>query len=804
MIKSAISVFKKYLDFGSVVELDIRFYLLVIVLAALSMGSIDRITKSSQLTTKIAELRVPTSQQGLTIINGVNSALANLRGWMLIGDAKFKTQRAQVWKDNIHAPLQAMRQISQHWVDLDNISRFNRIEMLIPQFERAQQEIEDIANTQANTPALQILVKRAAPLTEIISQNINQMIQLENRLPATPERKTLLGTMANVSSSIGFCVANLQDFLILGDKKFELEFEKNFAANQKWFDLLTRNKYLLTLEQKSLYDAIALARKEFLPFPKQMIAIRNGASWNVAVHWLKSKANPLGQDLSQLLVEMVKSQKKQLDKDAMQVARINRQLEFMLWGLFAIGVTLAIIITRYVSKERRHQVELEGEKAHLDAMSNCSGLKETCDVALQRLSHEHSAIKGLLYYVNNDTNQLHLGGLYGVGPDKVDSTVVIGDGVLGQTFVDRIVNRIDCAKAGLAAIDAGTMQVLPEQLLTFPLSYNNVIIAVAQFSCVKKQLSSEEAVLERKLQTTARFIHDAMQEEDKRRQLELLDQRVIISSTDMDGVITSVSTAFANVSGYKKEEMIGLKHSMVRHPDMDASLYEALWRDISSGQSWHGEIKNLKRDGGYYWVDAWISPVFDLYNNITGYTAVRSDITDKKTIEELSITDGLTGIYNRRHFDTIFQHQLDTVRREGKQLAFAIMDIDYFKPYNDNYGHQMGDETLQKVAEALKSFGNRPSDYVFRLGGEEFGALFLADDLEKAEAFGKRINAAVSGLQIPHAHSKVFHHVTVSIGLILILPDSTLDVSALYKKADQLLYEAKEGGRNRVVCNKVG
>jgi diguanylate cyclase (GGDEF)-like protein len=127
------------------------------------------------------------------------------------------------------------------------------------------------------------------------------------------------------------------------------------------------------------------------------------------------------------------------------------------------------------------------------------------------------------------------------------------------------------------------------------------------------------------------------------------------------------------------------------------------------------------------------------------------------------------------------------------------MDIDYFKQYNDTYGHQMGDNVLVQVATTLKNSLNRADDYCFRLGGEEFGILFEADSKAQSIEFTDLIRKNIENLHIPHSASSVGPHITVSIGLICEEANSVLDADMVYKQVDDLLYEAKRGGRNCVV-----
>lgn len=285
-----------------------------------------------------------------------------------------------------------------------------------------------------------------------------------------------------------------------------------------------------------------------------------------------------------------------------------------------------------------------------------------------------------------------------------------------------------------------------------------------------------------------------LQEKEK-----LLDQNIIISSTDLNGKITYISEAFSKVTGYKKNELIGNSHSILKHPDTNPDLFRQLWKTISSDKTWTGEIKNLRKDGGYYWNLQSIYPVYDNFGKKIGYTSIGQDVTDKKRVEELSITDALTSIYNRRHFNELFPKIIHSAKRDNTLVSFLIMDIDFFKQYNDTYGHQMGDTTLIKLAECLKKSLRRADDYCFRLGGEEFGIIFNTDAKDKAVLFANDVRQNVESMQIEHSASSASTYVTVSIGLVCKRASEIDSSDAMYKEADDLLYKAKELGRNRVV-----
>ncbi|MDH3631968.1 MAG: diguanylate cyclase [Gammaproteobacteria bacterium] len=312
----------------------------------------------------------------------------------------------------------------------------------------------------------------------------------------------------------------------------------------------------------------------------------------------------------------------------------------------------------------------------------------------------------------------------------------------------------------------------------------------------------------RKRVETEKSLNEAHQQlEHTNKQLvnyvDIVDKYVITSSTDKKGIITSTSDAFCEISGYSREELVGNNHSIVRHKDMPASLYKELWGSITRGQTWQGEIKNRKKNGDYYWVHAYISPVCDEQGNITGYTAIREDITNKKLAQELSITDELTSLFNRRHFNNLFPQELARAEREKKTIVLMIIDVDYFKPYNDNYGHQQGDNALQAVSEVIKNTLRRAGDFAFRIGGEEFGVIVTVDNSDAAYAIAEKLRKAVEDLGIEHAYSEVAACLTISIGMeIHQCGDSQpADMDLIYRLADDALYQAKENGRNRVASS---
>jgi len=173
-----------------------------------------------------------------------------------------------------------------------------------------------------------------------------------------------------------------------------------------------------------------------------------------------------------------------------------------------------------------------------------------------------------------------------------------------------------------------------------------------------------------------------------------------------------------------------------------------------------------------------------------------------RELQRLSSLDGLTGIANRRRFDEYLEQEWLRSARSHKEISLILIDIDHFKPYNDNYGHQGGDEVLRKVAQTLESETHRPGDLVARYGGEEFAVVLPDTAPEGAAQVAEKMRRSIEALNIPHAHSTATDHVTISMGVASVVPPEGAVREALIESADQGLYEAKESGRNRYICTQ--
>ena len=273
------------------------------------------------------------------------------------------------------------------------------------------------------------------------------------------------------------------------------------------------------------------------------------------------------------------------------------------------------------------------------------------------------------------------------------------------------------------------------------------------------------------------------------------------------GEIIRTSPSVEDVFGYTQKEMEGKKTASL------FALPEDMERFMESLRETEGVCRNFEalirhKDGRTVWTATNAHYYYNDKNEPAGIEGTVRDITERKRMEEalleISQKDGLTGLYNRRHFDETLEAELKRASRgrSPSPLSLILIDIDYFKPFNDTYGHQEGDDCLVQVGAALKKVVRRPGDLVARYGGEEMVIVLPNMDSKGAEQVAEQMRKRVKALRIPHEGSRCDEHVTISLGVATMYPEISSSAAAIIKKADEALYEAKEGGRNRVVISR--
>ncbi len=262
--------------------------------------------------------------------------------------------------------------------------------------------------------------------------------------------------------------------------------------------------------------------------------------------------------------------------------------------------------------------------------------------------------------------------------------------------------------------------------------------------------------------------------------------------------IVYVNKAFTELTGYSFDEVVGKNPRILQARDTDESSRRDIREALIAKRPIRTTLKNYSKTGEAYWLDLSILPLSDEQGNITHFVAIERDVTQQKklekTLNELTRTDALTDIFNRRAFDEILEAEYSRFKRTGDNYALLMLDIDHFKSVNDNYGHSAGDEVLKEFARACRS-NIRNHDTVSRLGGEEFCILLPDTSAQAAAKIADKLRQWVMDNPIDTDGHSI--SLTVSVGVSEVEPSDGDSLDAL-KRADVKLYKAKENGRNRV------
>lgn len=275
-------------------------------------------------------------------------------------------------------------------------------------------------------------------------------------------------------------------------------------------------------------------------------------------------------------------------------------------------------------------------------------------------------------------------------------------------------------------------------------------------------------------------------------------------------IITDWNHQAEALFGWKREEVVGRPFVDFLLPEteysrMEPELSQMVWENMIP----HSINDNLTRNGRVItceWFNAWLPEgsgdpreVVSLAIDITERKQTEAELAEMtRSLESLSITDSLTGLANRRHFDAILTTEYARHVRSGGQLSLIMLDIDHFKAFNDTYGHLKGDDCLREVGRVLRETVSRVADLAARYGGEEFACILPETDRNGAVIVAEQIRRGIEALAIQHSASSATDHVTASLGVITAECDPDASPLDLLSLADELLYQAKSSGRNRI------
>lgn len=335
-------------------KLGIGFGLVILLMV---INTIIGSVKMGELTTvqnRVIDLRVPTLMAGRDMINGMNHSLAALRGYMILGgDEKkakiFHADRVKAW-ENLDKAMAQFTDFSKNWTDPKNIEILNNIRKDLVDFRQAQEEIEAISHTNENTPALNLLITDAAPRAGKMLAALGALIDEENKLEATPERKNLLKNMADTRGSFAIGLANIRAFLLTGDVIFRDNFLAKWAVNENRVALINKSSHLLNAAQAKQWKTFTSVRDEFSPLPSRMFELRLSDDWNKANYWLGTKAAPRAVSINKALVQMRHSQESLMANDITHLTEVSDEAKFMQILVTVIAVLIGLIVAFFITR----------------------------------------------------------------------------------------------------------------------------------------------------------------------------------------------------------------------------------------------------------------------------------------------------------------------------------------------------------------------------------------------------------------------------------------------------------------------
>ena len=375
-------------------KVGLGFGVIVLILMGVVLLAIQQVRNMEIVTKRVVELRTPTAHASLMMLNGMNHTLASLRGWILLGDPKFKKERSIAWEEQINPSLKLMHSLAPKWADLENKNRLKLIEEEINNFKSAQNKIEDIAKTPENSPAQKILFNQAEPLEKFIVDTLSNMIRLGIKDDQSPKNKRLVELLANIETTISLALERADEFLLSGKEEFKKESLENWRKNSDYMQELKNNLKSFNKEQLKNIEFLQAKMGEFGPLLEEIIRIRSGEKWNLANYWLKTEAAPVAFRIKKLLNDMTLVQEKLLENDVQEISSKTHYLIVLLIALFFSAVlisgVLAANIAGSISKPILEACHLADELAH----ENIEGrrLPVTCNGELGSLSQSFNRL----------------------------------------------------------------------------------------------------------------------------------------------------------------------------------------------------------------------------------------------------------------------------------------------------------------------------------------------------------------------------------------------------------------------------
>jgi diguanylate cyclase (GGDEF)-like protein/PAS domain S-box-containing protein len=783
----------------------------------------------SEIVQRAIEFRAPATITSTQLAADLNATIAALRGYLLTGNQGAKAERAVAWTQ-LDATWAKLDSLAGHFVEPENLSGWAEVKKLLGVLRADQDKAEALAFTADALPATKILVDEVGPRADKVFFNITRMIDEEEALSPTPERKQLLKAMADVRGHFAAAIAALRMYLISGDSSDQTKFVLSWERFDYAFAALLSDRQLLTPAQRAAMDAIRSLYDELWSQPERIFTIRDSLEWNKPLHILVADIIPRADRLFQLIDgSMGDDGKRTGGLRADQQAKLNQEIKAAIEGirranrldllLLVVGLAGAAIVAfltacSIVTPVRRLTTSMtalaNGDTSigvrgtsrddEIGALSRAfkvfhakmvenQELLAKLDATTRRLEAQSAVIdrlgiisetddRGRITHVNDNFCRIS-----GFASDELigKNHCVLNSGWHPKSFWQDMYATLAKGEVWQGQVrnqaKDGSYYWVHSANAAFhnaegkATGYLSLRLDITKSKQQEAELAAQNIKLDAALENMAQglVMFDA-----KQRIVVCNDRYAEMYALPPD--LTKPGTplmAFVNHCSSKGIYMDKLPSEYAPESIADLSTVSESVHKLADGRT-IAVVRSQLADGG------WVS--------------THEDITHRLRLEDrlahLALHDGLTDLANRTLLRERLERALESVN-PAESVAVLAIDLDHFKEVNDTLGHAVGDSLLKVVAERLKSCV-RKSDTVARIGGDEFVVLQISDDpLKDAALLSQRI------LERLHAPFDIDGHqvkIGGSIGIASSARDGR-DPAQLLANADIALYRSKTSGR---------